>query len=149
MIYLNPFSSQVTIETQFMDDTMEMSDFSTLMDEVLAMDKTPTAEAEYRNLTKCLNSNLTDLIAQMMPTMEDDKVRAKQGILMRKTLSLLQPRQWINETVKNNDGTVRMVNRWRKQQEETKNGFLSRSGLGQTEPYGETQVIIPPSLWRR
>ena len=101
----------MTIETQFMDDTMEMSDFSTLMDEVLAMDKTPTAEAEYRNLTKCLNSNLTDLIAQMMPTMEDDKVRAKQGILMRKTLSLLQPRQWINETVKNDDGTVRMVNR--------------------------------------
>ena len=74
MIYFNPFSSQVTIETQFMDDTMEMSDFSTLMDEVLAMDKTPTAEAEYKNLTKCLNTNLTDLIAQMMPTMEDDKV---------------------------------------------------------------------------
>merc|ERR1712037_838464 len=85
---------EVTIETQFMDDTMEMSDFSTLMNEVLAMDKTPTADAEYKNLTKCLNSNLTDLIAQMMPTMEDDK-----------------PRQWINETVKNDDGTVRMVNR--------------------------------------
>ena len=71
----NPSSSQVTIETQFMDETMEMSDFATLMDEVLAMDKTPTAEAEYKNLTKCLNTNLTDLIAQMMPTMEDDKVR--------------------------------------------------------------------------
>ena len=75
IFHLNPLSSQVTIETQFMDETMEMSDFSTLMNEVLAMDKTPTADAEYKNLTKCLNTNLTDLIAQMMPTMEDDKVR--------------------------------------------------------------------------
>jgi len=77
-----------------MDDTMDKSDFSTLMDEVLAMDKTPTAEAEFRNLTSCKNTNLTDLIAQMMPTMEDDK-----------------PREWINETVKNDDGSVKMVNR--------------------------------------
>ena len=74
IITSNTFLLKVTIETQFMDDTMDKSDFSTLMDEVLAMDKTPTAEAEFRNLTSCLNTNLTDLIAQMMPTMEDDKV---------------------------------------------------------------------------
>ena len=74
IITLNTFHLKVTIETQFMDDTMDKSDFSTLMDEVLAMDKTPTAEAEFRNLTSCKNPNLTDLIAQMMPTMEDDKV---------------------------------------------------------------------------
>ena len=73
IINLNTFLLKVTIETQFMDDTMDKSDFSTLMDEVLAMDKTPTAEAEFRNLTSCKNTNLTDLIAQMMPTMEDDK----------------------------------------------------------------------------
>ena len=71
MIHMNP---QVTIETQFMDETMEKSDFATLMNEVLAMEKTPTAEAKYQNLTICENTNLTDLIAQMMPTMEDDKV---------------------------------------------------------------------------
>ena len=71
---LNTFLVKVTIETQFMDDTMDKSDFSTLMNEVLAMDKTPTAEAEFKNLTSCKNTNLTDLIAQMMPTMEDDKV---------------------------------------------------------------------------
>ena len=75
IITLNTFHLKVTIETQFMDDTMDKSDFSTLMNEVLAMDKTPTAEAEFRNLTSCLNTNLTDLIAQMMPTMEDDKVK--------------------------------------------------------------------------
>ena len=92
IITSNTFLLKVTIETQFMDDTMDKSDFSTLMDEVLAMDKTPTAEAEFRNLTSffififsfyflffrnltsCKNTNLTDLIAQMMPTMEDDKV---------------------------------------------------------------------------
>ena len=74
LVTLNTFHLKVTIETQFMDDTMDKSDFSTLMDEVLAMDKTPTAEAEFRNLTSCKNTNLTDLIAQMMPTMEDDKV---------------------------------------------------------------------------
>ena len=85
----NPSSSQVTIETQFMDETMEMSDFATLMDEVLAMDKTPTAEAEYKNLTKCLNTNLTDLIAQMMPTMEDDKVRQARKNSTYKTLCSL------------------------------------------------------------
>ena len=74
IITLNTFLLKVTIETQFMDDTMDKSDFSTLMNEVLAMDKTPTAEAEFKNLTSCKNTNLTDLIAQMMPTMEDDKV---------------------------------------------------------------------------
>ena len=74
----------MTIETQFMDETMEMSDFSTLMDEVLAMDKTPTAEAEYKPLTKCLNTNLTDLIAQMMPTMEDDKVSQARNRALKK-----------------------------------------------------------------
>ena len=75
IITLTAFLLKVTIETQFMDDTMEKPDFSTLMNEVLAMDKTPTAEAEFKNLTSCKNTNLTDLIAQMMPTMEDDKVR--------------------------------------------------------------------------
>ena len=87
IFYLNPFSSQVTIETQFMDETMEMSDFSTLMDEVLAMDKTPTSEAEYKNLTKCLNSNLTDLIAQMMSTMEDDKVSQSRNTALKKHIA--------------------------------------------------------------
>ena len=89
MIHFNPILCQVTIETQFMDDTMEMSDFSTLMDEVLAMDKTPTAEAEYKNLTKCLNTNLTDLIAQMMPTMEDDKVSHARSSVLTETHFLL------------------------------------------------------------
>ena len=84
IFHFNHLSSQVTIETQFMDETMEMSDFSTLMNEVLAMDKTPTADAEYKNLTKCLNSNLTDLIAQMMPTMEDDKVGHARNTALKK-----------------------------------------------------------------
>ena len=87
IFHLNPLSSQVTIETQFMDETMEMSDFSTLMNEVLAMDKTPTADAEYKNLTKCLNSNLTDLIAQMMPTMEDDKVGHARNTALKKHIA--------------------------------------------------------------
>ena len=41
-------------------------DFSTLMGEVLAMDKTPTAEAEYKNLTSALKKHIVSFAASPM-----------------------------------------------------------------------------------